>query len=68
MDESDSHIRDKAKVVLDLSNYATQKELEDAIGIDISNLPAKRDFIALKAELDKLDINKLVSVPNNLNN
>ena len=68
MDESDSHIRDKAKVVLDLSNYATQKELEDAIGIDISNLAAKRDFIALKAELDKLDINKLVSVPNNLNN
>ena len=30
--EPDSHIRDK--VVLDLSHYATKKELNDAIDID----------------------------------
>ena len=27
--EPDSHIGDKVKVVLDLSNYATEKELND---------------------------------------
>ena len=35
--ESDSHIRDKIKVVLDLSNYATKKELDH---VDMSNLAA----------------------------
>ena len=64
----DSHIRDKVKVVLDLSNYATKKELEHATGIDTFDLTAKKDFIALKAEVDKLDINKLTNVPTNLNN
>ena len=55
--EPDSHIRDKVKVVLDLSNYATKKELEHTTGIDTSDLAAKKDFIALKAEVDQLDIN-----------
>ena len=62
------HIRDKVKVVLDLSNYATKKELDHATGVDTSDLAAKKDFIALKAEVDKLDINKLVNVPTSLNN
>ena len=62
------HIRNKIKVVLDLSNYATKKELGHANGIDTSDLAAKKDFIALKAEVDKLDINKLVNVPTSLNN
>ena len=66
--EPDSHIRDKVKVVLGLSNYTTKKELEQATGIDTSDLAAKKDFIALKAEVDKLDINKLTNVPTNLNN
>ena len=39
--EPDSHIRDKFIVVLDLSNYATRKELKDARGVDTSNLAAK---------------------------
>ena len=66
--ETDSRIRDKVKVVLDLSNYAAKKEVEHATGIDISDLSAKKDFIALKAEVDKLDINKFVNVPTSLNN
>ena len=57
--QPDSHIRYKVKVVLDSSNYATKKELEHAIDIDTSDLNAKKDFIALKAEVDKLDINRL---------
>ena len=40
--EPDSHIRDKVKVVLDLPNYATEKELEHATGVDASNLDAKK--------------------------
>ena len=66
--EPDSHIRDKVKVVLNLSNYATKKELGHATGIDTSDLTAKKDFIALKFEVDKLDINKLTNVPTSLNN
>ena len=50
--EPDSFIRDKAKVVLDLSNYVTKKELEHATSVDKSDLAAKKDFIALKAEAD----------------
>ena len=66
--ELGSHIRDKVKVVLDLTSYATEKELENATGIDTSDLAAKKDFISLKAEVDKLDINKLTNVPTSLNN
>ena len=47
--ESDNHIRDKVKVVLDLSNYVTKKELDHATGVDISDLAGKKIFIALKA-------------------
>ena len=47
-------ISDKVKVVLDFS-YATKKELEHATSIGTSNLAAKKDFIALKAEVDKLN-------------
>ena len=65
---ADSHIRDKVNVVLDLSNCATKKELHHAAGVDASDLAAKKDFIFLKAEVDKLHINKLVNVPTILNN
>ena len=56
------------KVLLDLSNYATKKELEHATGINTSDLTVKKIFIALKAEVDKLDINKLTNVSTSLNN
>ena len=58
--EQDSHIRDKMKVVLDLSNYETKKELEHAAGIDTSNVAAKNEYLALKAEIDKRDVKKLL--------
>ena len=48
----DRHIRDKVKVVLALSNYATKTELEVATGIDTSDLAAEKDFITLKVEVD----------------
>ena len=61
-----SHIRDKVKVVLELSNDATKKEIEHATGVDTSDLGAKKEFIALKSEIDKLDINKRTHVPTSL--
>ena len=59
--EPDSHIIDKVKVVLELSNYATKNELDHATGVDTSDLAVKKDFITLKAEAGKLDINKLIN-------
>ena len=66
--KQESQFRDKVKVVLDLSDYSTKRELKDVTGVDTSNLAAKRDFIALKAQVGKLDINKLVNLPSDLNN
>ena len=66
--EPDSHIRDKVKVALDLSNYATKKELKHAAGLDSSDSTALKDFIALKAEVDKLHISKLVNDLTGLSN
>ena len=51
-----------------MSNYATKRELNQSRRVNTSNLSAKRDFIALKAEVHKLGINKLLSVPVYLNN
>ena len=66
--EPDNHFGNKVKVVLDLANYATTKELKGATGVDKFNLTAKRDFIALKAEVGKLDINEFVNVPAGFSN
>ena len=51
-----------------MSNYAIKKELEHAPGVDKYDLAAKKDFIALKAKVDKLDTKKLTNVPTSLNN
>ena len=51
-----------------MSNYATKKESDHAAGVDTSYLTAKKDFLALKFEVDKLYINKPVNVPTNLSN
>ena len=50
-------------VKVDLSNYTTKTGLKNAIGIDTSKLAAKSDLVSLKAEVDKLYIDKIVLVP-----
>ena len=52
----------QAVILLDLSNYAIKKQLDQATSVDIFQIAAKNDFIALKAEVDKLYLNKLVSI------
>ena len=47
-----SQVRDKDKVVLDVSNYATKKDLDHTTGVDTSDFAAKKDFFVLKAEVD----------------
>ena len=42
--EADSHSGDKVKGILDLSNYATNKELAHTIGLDRSDLTVKKKF------------------------
>ena len=58
----------RVKVELDLSNYATKADLKNATGVDIPKFAEKSDLTSLKANEDKLDIDKLKNVPNNLRN
>ena len=53
------------KAELDLSNYATY--LKGATGDDTSNVAAKFDLASLKAELSKIDVDKLRTVSVDLN-
>ena len=50
-------------VKVDLSSYATKLDLKNATGVDTSKLAAKSDLASLKAEIDKIDIDKLKTVP-----
>ena len=45
-----------------------EKELEHDTDIDACDLAARKDFIPLTAEVDKLNINKLTNVLTSLNN
>ena len=56
------------KVELDLSNHATKADLKNATGVDTLDFAKKTDLAELKSDLDKLDIDKLKSVPSNLSN
>ena len=44
------------------------KKVNDATDNDTSNLGVKRDFIVLKVEVAKLDINNFVNIPTGLKN
>ena len=50
-------------VKVDLSNYATKTDLKNISHIDVSSYALKSNLASLKTEVDKLDINKLTSVP-----
>ena len=49
-------------------NHTTKKQLEHATGVNTTDLAAEKDFIALKVEIEKLDINKYFNVSSSLNN
>ena len=58
----------RVKVKLDLSNYATKPDFKSVTGVVTSKFAKKVDLANLKSNVDKLDIDKLKSVPTNLSN
>ena len=50
-------------VKVDLSNYATKTDLKNVTHVDTSIFALKITLASLKTEVDKLDIDKLATVP-----
>ena len=55
-------------VKVDLSDYATKTNIKNISHIDTSSFALKSILASLKTEVDKWDIDKLKSLPNNLSN
>ena len=55
--------RGDINVKADLSNYATKTDLKNISHISVSSYALISNSTSLKTEVDKLDINKLTSVP-----
>ena len=53
---------------VDLSNYSTKTDLKKAAAIDTFNLALKSNLAKLKAIIDKIDVDKLKTVPVDLSN
>ena len=51
------------KVELDLTNYATKTDLKNIAHVDVSSFASKTNLAALKTEVDKIDADKLKTVP-----
>ena len=52
---------------VDLSNYALKTDIKNISHVDTSSFALKSNLAILKTEVDNLDIDKLVSVPVDLN-
>ena len=46
-----------------MSNYATKSEVEKAAGADASEFAKKADLASSKSDVDKLNIDRLKTVP-----
>ena len=55
--------RNNIKVELDLSNYATKKDINDITHVAVSGFASKTNLAAFKTEVDKIDADKLKTVP-----
>ena len=53
-------------VKVDLSNYATKTDIKNISHVDTSSFALKTNLASLKADVHKLDIDKLKSLLNNL--
>ena len=58
--------RGDIKVELDLSNYATKIDLKNVTHVDVSNIALKSNLVSLKTDVDKIDTDKLKTVPADL--
>ena len=51
------------KVDLDFANYATKDDVKNITHVDVSSFASKTNLAALKTEVDKIDADKLKTVP-----
>ena len=51
------------KVELDLTNYTTKTDLKNITHVDVSSFASKTNLAVLKTEVDKIDVDKLKTVP-----
>ena len=54
---------ENTKVELDLTNYATKDDVKNITHVDVSSFASKTNLAALKTEVDKIDADKLKTVP-----
>ena len=54
------------KVELDLANYATKDDVKNITHINFSSFASKTNLAALKTEVDKIDVDKLKTIPTDL--
>ena len=54
------------KVELDLSNYVTEDDVKSITHVDVSSYATKINLAALKTEIDKIDVDNLKTVPDDL--
>ena len=50
-------------VKVDLSNYASKTDLKNVSHVDVSSFALKSNLASLKTEIDKIDADKLKTVP-----
>ena len=53
-------------VTVDLSNYATKNDIKNITHVDTSSFALKANLANLKTKADKLNIDKLATVPKDL--
>ena len=61
-----SQFGDSIKIKIDLSNYATKRDIKNMSHDVLSSFALKTNLPSLKTEVYKLDIDKLVPIPNDL--
>ena len=61
-----SHFGDSIKDKVDVSNYATKRDIKNISHVDTSGFAIKTNLANLKTEVDKLTIDKLVPAPTDL--
>ena len=54
------------KVKLDLTNYATKDDVKNITHVDVSSHATKTNLASLKTEVDKIDTDKLKTIPADL--
>ena len=58
--------KENIKVKIDLTNYATKEDINNITHVNTLNFALKTNLADLNTEVDKLDIDKLVPIPNDL--